>query len=74
MSALMKAMPPLQWLGTGINLAATLVAAWYGFRFGWRLGGAFIGVVAAVNVGVMASLLASGLLDMCVRRWRRQRA
>lgn len=70
MSALMKAMPPLQWLGLGINLTATLVAAWYGFSFGYRLGGAFIGVVAAVNVGVMASLLTSGLLDFCVRRLR----
>jgi hypothetical protein len=70
MSALMKAMPPLQWLGMGLNLAATLTAAWYGFAFGYRLGGAFIGVVAAVNVGIMASLLTSGALDFCVRRLR----
>ncbi|NJS37860.1 MAG: hypothetical protein HC783_01370 [Rhodobacteraceae bacterium] len=48
-SALMKAMPPLQWLSLGTNLAATLTAAWYGFSFGYGLGGAFIGVVAAVT-------------------------
>lgn len=70
MSALTKAMPPLQWLGMGINLAATLTAAWYGLAFGHAAGGAFIGVVAAVNVGVMASLLTSGLLDFLVRRLR----
>jgi hypothetical protein len=70
MSALTKAMPPLQWLGMGINLAATLVAAWYGFSFGHRLGGAFIGVIAAVNGGVMATLLTSALLDFCLRRRR----
>jgi hypothetical protein len=69
MSALMKAMPPLHWFSLGVNLAATLAAAWYGFSFGYLLGGAFIGVVAAVNVGVMASLLTSGLLDVCLRRW-----
>jgi hypothetical protein len=68
MSALMKAVPPMQWLGMGVNLAATLTAAWYGFSFGHQLGGAFIGVVAAVNVGVMASLLTVGLLDFCQRR------
>jgi ABC-type transporter Mla maintaining outer membrane lipid asymmetry permease subunit MlaE len=68
MSALMKAMPPMQWLGMGINLAATLTAAWYGFSFGYQVGGAFIGVVAAVNVGVMASLLTCALLDFCLRR------
>jgi hypothetical protein len=67
MSALMKAMPPRQWLGMGINLTATLVAAWYGFSFGYRLGGAFIAVVAAVNAGVMASLLTSGLFDFFAR-------
>jgi hypothetical protein len=70
MSALMKAIPPLQWLGMGVNLAATLGAAWYGFSFGYGLGGAFIGVIAAVNVGVMASLLTSALLDFCLRRHR----
>jgi hypothetical protein len=68
MSALMRALPPLHWLSLGVNLAATLTAAWYGFSFGYGLGGAFIGVVAAVNVGVMASLLTSGLLDFCLRR------
>jgi hypothetical protein len=68
MSALMKAMPPRQWLGMGINLAATLTAAWYGFAFGHAAGGAFIGVVAAVNVGAMTSLLTSALLDFCLCR------
>lgn len=53
----------LRQLGVAINLAATLVVAWYSFSFGQQLGGPFIGVVAAVNAAAMSSLLISGLLD-----------
>jgi hypothetical protein len=53
----------LRQLGVAINLVATIVVAWYSFLFGQQLGGAFIGVVAAVNGAAMSSLLISGLLD-----------
>jgi hypothetical protein len=53
----------LRQLGVAINLAATLVVAWYSFSFGQQLGGPFIGVVAAVNGAAMCSLLISGLVD-----------
>jgi hypothetical protein len=53
----------LRQLGVAINLAATLVVAWYSYLFGQQLGGPFIGVVAAVNGVAMSSLLISGLLD-----------
>jgi hypothetical protein len=53
----------LRQLGVAINLAATLVVAWYSFLFGQQLGGPFIGVVAAVNGAAMCSLLISGLVD-----------
>jgi hypothetical protein len=53
----------LRLLGVAINLAATLVVAWYSYGFGELLGGPFIGVVAAVNAAAMSSLLISALID-----------
>ena len=53
----------LRQLGVAINLAATLVVAWYSFSFGQQLGGPFIGIVAAINGAAMCSLLISGLVD-----------
>ena len=53
----------LRSFGVALNLAATLVVAWYSYGFGQQLGGPFIGVVAAVNGAAMSSLLISGLLD-----------
>lgn len=53
----------LRQLGLAINVAATLVVAWYSYLFGQQLGGPFMGVVAAVNSAAMSSLLISGLLD-----------
>jgi hypothetical protein len=60
-------------LGVAINVAATLIVAWYSYLFGQQLGGPFIGVVAAVNAAAMSSLLISGLLDRLAAIARRQR-
>ena len=53
----------LRQFGVALNLAVTLVVAWYSYLFGLQLGGPFIGVVAAINGAAMSSLLISGLLD-----------
>jgi hypothetical protein len=66
-NTLTTVMPLRQWLSFGLNLTVTLVAAWYSFSFGQLTGGPFMGTVAAINGGAMASLLTSALLGW---RWR----
>jgi hypothetical protein len=61
----------LRQLGVALNVAATLVVAWYSFLFGQQLGGPFMGVVAAVNSAAMSSLLMSGLVDWLTGASRR---
>ena len=71
MKAVVAVMPAMHWLRLGLNLAATLTAAWYSFSFGYSTGGPFMGTVAAVNGGAMASLLTSASFDWTARLWAR---
>lgn len=58
-------------LGAGIaQLAVALAAAWWGWGFGLRIGGAPMGVLAALNCAVMAALL----LDAAIDRLRAMRS
>jgi hypothetical protein len=63
-------MASAHWLSWGFNLVATLAAAGACFVFGESLGGGLMGAIAALNGGVMASLLASALADGVGRCWR----
>jgi|688.fasta_scaffold2298261_2 hypothetical protein len=51
---------------------AGLAGGIQGYLFGDQLGGALLGVVAAVNSAALCALLASGLLDMITRLLRRR--
>lgn len=57
----------LRALAWAFSIAAGAAAAWVSYGFGVQLGGAWMGVVAAVNGAAMGSLLASALVD-CLQR------
>lgn len=51
-------------LGGGLAQGAVaLAAAWWGWGFGQRIGGAPMGVLAALNCAVMAALLLDAAID-----------
>lgn len=70
-SHVVPALPAVQWLSMALNVALTAAAAWYSFAFGYRLGGVFVGTLAAVNGAVMCSLLVSALVDRVQRVFAR---
>jgi hypothetical protein len=65
-------LPAVQWLGVALNVGLTVAASWYSFDFGVRVGGVFVGVLAAVNGAVMCSLLVSGLMERIARLFARR--
>jgi hypothetical protein len=65
-------LPAVQWLGLALNVGLTATAASMSFGFGVRVGGVFVGVLAAVNGAVMCSLLVSGLMERIARLFARR--
>lgn len=67
MSTSVRDRGPLRALAWAFSTAAGAVAAWVSYGFGVQLGGAWMGVVAAINGAAMGSLLASALVDRLQR-------
>ena len=62
-----RATGTLRALAWVFSIAAGAAAAWASYGFGVQLGGAWMGVVAAVNGAAMGALLASALVDRLQR-------
>jgi hypothetical protein len=67
MSITIRTAAPLRALAWAFSIAAGAVAAWLSYGFGMQLGGAWMGVVAAINGAAMGALLASALVDRLQR-------
>lgn len=61
--------PAAAWVA---GIVAALAGLWYGYAFGERLNGIWLGVVTALSTGVFGFLVASSLVERVMGASRRR--